>query len=847
MRYRQSTFVTLLSVLLLGLVAGCGEDTVTEKKARPYVQEWSGSVEESLRDVAFAPAAKNELQSRLLEASGEQTDEGTNGEPPYDVYLQKAYADNGNKLVLVDSSGLTERGQAAWGAIKEVDDHALDPGPYQLDTIREKLDKVDSIAKKLDSMERFEPDADLQESAVNWVMSKPRAEFELSEDNYSAVTEAMLEEPAGEQMSVRMDKYRALAEELGKAEASLEHLLARGVARYAREMRYFRLQELFVHEREDDPWTDPEIEGRRPDEARGAYRGGQVWRHAARMANEIGEQNEQEILRDKLQATLQAFLTGEEPTKTIAELPPQHPQYAKLVDEYRRYKKIVDNGGWEEVPERRGLRNGSEGEVVAKLKKRLQIEGYYPESAPIDETFGDTLEEAVEAYQKTHQMRADGRAHSMFWSSVNIPAERRMKQIALNLERWRQSDIRHSDPRYVYVNIPDFHVEVWDEQKRAMRFRIVVGNNNLKIDEETKEKEHPNRTPSLSAYIDRVIYNPFWNVTDRIRAEEILPEVRKQVEGAYKAKLGRLVERAEKKKAERESTFISGGIFGGGDEGSSNASNDSSTESDTSGDASATEATANTDASQDDPQAGGDDVEKKPAPPKSSIGKYLTKGPEGKQLAFRVGAVRSLLSEVYGSSSDAAAAESGSSGSDASKSGGDGESTSLLAAHFPYINPETGVVDVSKTDPDNIPAWYEANKYEVMFPGKKWEYVRMKQGDSNALGKVKVIFPNLHDVYLHDTPKKALFSRDIRAFSHGCMRMHKPLSFAEYLLKRDGQLDDYNIDRILRETTYKPIFLKRQIPVHVEYKTVRVGDEGRAHFLADIYDYDKEALAESDG
>jgi murein L,D-transpeptidase YcbB/YkuD len=79
------------------------------------------------------------------------------------------------------------------------------------------------------------------------------------------------------------------------------------------------------------------------------------------------------------------------------------------------------------------------------------------------------------------------------------------------------------------------------------------------------------------------------------------------------------------------------------------------------------------------------------------------------------------------------------------------------------------------------------------------------------------------------------------------MRMHKPLSFAEYLLERDGQLDDFNIERILRDTTYEPIFLKRQIPVHIDYMTVRVGDEGRAHFLADIYDYDDEALAEPDG
>jgi murein L,D-transpeptidase YcbB/YkuD len=838
MRYRSPTVASLLAVSLLVFLSGCGEDTVTEEKARPFVQEWAGSVEESLRDVAFAPAAKNELKSRIEAAAAKEKSGVQRTDPPYDVFVKNTYESNDYTLVFVDSHGLTERGEAAWKAIKVVEDHALEPGAYRLEDIQAQLEQVRSIATKLDSMEPFEPDSNLQESAVSWVMSKPRAEFTLDETRYSAVTEAMLEDPSGEQMNQRMETYRGLADELGKAQATLEHLLARDTARYAREMRYFKLRDVFVHEREDDPWTDPEVEGRRPDKAKGAYRGGQVWRHAARMANQIGDENEVAILHDKIQSTLDAIVTGDEPAKTVQSLPPQHPQYARLVDEYRRYKQIVADGGWDEVPERRGLRNGSSGEVVAKLKKRLQIEGYYPDDASIDQAFGDKLEEAVETYQKTHQMRVDGRAHSMFWSSVNIPAERRMKQIGLNLKRWRESDIRHSDPRYVYVNIPDFHVEVWDDQKRAMRFRIVVGNNNLKIDEETKEKDHPNRTPTLSAYIDRVIYNPFWNVTDRIRAEEILPEVRKQVEGAYKAKLARLVERANKKAASSESTFASGGIFGGDDSATERRPTaDDDTPSTADSDASAGQPTTDAD-------NGADGDGAKPAAKKASIGKYLTKGPEGKQLAFRVGAIRTLLSEVYGASSEGA--DTGGDTAE-SASGGDGESASLLGRHFPYVDPKTGVVDVSVTDPDNIPAWYEANKYEVMFPGKKWEYVRMKQGDDNALGKVKVIFPNLHDVYLHDTPKKALFSRDIRAFSHGCMRMHKPLSFAEYLLERDGQLSDYNIDRILRETTYKPIFLHKQIPVHVEYRTVRVGDEGRAHFLADIYDYDQKALSESDG
>lgn len=159
----------------------------------------------------------------------------------------------------------------------------------------------------------------------------------------------------------------------------------------------------------------------------------------------------------------------------------------------------------------------------------------------------------------------------------------------------------------------------------------------------------------------------------------------------------------------------------------------------------------------------------------------------------------------------------------------------------PYYNAETGEIDPSTTDPENIPGWYAANNYEVMHAGKKWEYVRMTPGDHNALGFVKIIFPNLHDVYLHDTNARALFRLDIRAFSHGCMRVKDPLKLAEWLLRRDGLYEKNDVPEALKTGDYLPIFLNRQVPVFVEYYTVRVDEKGRANFLADVYDYDDNA------
>jgi len=100
-------------------------------------------------------------------------------------------------------------------------------------------------------------------------------------------------------------------------------------------------------------------------------------------------------------------------------------------------------------------------------------------------------------------------------------------------------------------------------------------------------------------------------------------------------------------------------------------------------------------------------------------------------------------------------------------------------------------------------------------------------GRRNALGVVKFLFPNKFNVYMHDTPAKSLFNRRVRAFSHGCIRLEKPLE----LLNELGY--SYNSKK------NKWITLEKKIPVYVEYHTVWVDDEGIVQFRHDIYGYEK--------
>lgn len=104
-------------------------------------------------------------------------------------------------------------------------------------------------------------------------------------------------------------------------------------------------------------------------------------------------------------------------------------------------------------------------------------------------------------------------------------------------------------------------------------------------------------------------------------------------------------------------------------------------------------------------------------------------------------------------------------------------------------------------------------------------------GSSNALGIVKFLFPNKFNVYMHDTPAKSLFNRRVRAFSHGCIRLEKPLE----LLNELGYEYDTNKN--------KWITLEKLIPVYVEYHTVWIDDEGIVQFRHDIYGYERKLFS----
>ena len=116
--------------------------------------------------------------------------------------------------------------------------------------------------------------------------------------------------------------------------------------------------------------------------------------------------------------------------------------------------------------------------------------------------------------------------------------------------------------------------------------------------------------------------------------------------------------------------------------------------------------------------------------------------------------------------------------------------------------------------------------------------LRQDPGPSNALGNVKFMFPNRHNVYLHDTPTRELFARASRSFSSGCIRVENPMELTEYLLADQPDWSRSRIDAVVQGGVERSVRLTRPVPVHLLYWTAWSDEEGVVHFRDDIYGRD---------
>jgi murein L,D-transpeptidase YcbB/YkuD len=117
-------------------------------------------------------------------------------------------------------------------------------------------------------------------------------------------------------------------------------------------------------------------------------------------------------------------------------------------------------------------------------------------------------------------------------------------------------------------------------------------------------------------------------------------------------------------------------------------------------------------------------------------------------------------------------------------------------------------------------------------------FIRQKPGPTNALGRVKFLFPNSYNVYMHDTPSPEFFAKSRRDFSHGCIRLERPADLALWVLRDNPGWTAERIRAAMDGATSQQVNLVHPIPVLILYATVIVLEDGLVHFYDDIYGHD---------
>ena len=369
-------------------------------------------------------------------------------------------------------------------------------------------------------------------------------------------------------------------------------------------------------------------------------------------------------------AQLDQALARSRVRESLEELSPSHEGYRRLRESLGRYREVAERGGWPRIGAGRPLALGARGPRVTALRARLAAEGNLPASAAQGDAFDRTVDRGVKAFQARAGFEVDGRVEADEIAALDVPVENRIRQIELNLERWRwlPADL---GGRYLLVNVPEYMLYVHEGGRYRPFMRVIVG------DEYTP-------TPIFSDTLTTMVVNPVWNVPASIATQEIAQEV--------------------------------------------------------------------------------------------------------------------------------------------------AQDPTYLQRHGMRVFDATG----QEIDPGRV-NWSAVTAGEE--PGLS---VRQDPGENNALGRLKFICPNRFNVYLHDTPQDNLFQAENRDFSHGCIRLEKPLEMAEYLMRGH---DGWSRDKIERETakegaSEQHVKLPEPVPVHILYWTAWADDRGVAHFRDDVYGID---------
>jgi murein L,D-transpeptidase YcbB/YkuD len=215
-----------------------------------------------------------------------------------------------------------------------------------------------------------------------------------------------------------------------------------------------------------------------------------------------------------LPSVLEEAVASDDVRETLRSLYPKHPFYNRMREALARYRTFEKNGGWPEIPEGESIHKGDKDSRVPLLRERLYIEGDLNQKPHKKDVFDASLERALIRFQRRHGQDADGVLGKETVKVLNIPVEFKVRQIRVNMERcrWLPADL---GPTHIFVNVPDFHLDVIENGKTILDMKVVVG-------------RKLRRTPVFSSVMNQIVLNPSWSVPKTIATKDILDHIREE-------------------------------------------------------------------------------------------------------------------------------------------------------------------------------------------------------------------------------------------------------------------------------------------------------------------------------
>ena len=219
---------------------------------------------------------------------------------------------------------------------------------------------------------------------------------------------------------------------------------------------------------------------------------------------------------DKLEAQnlLKLLLEEENISQTLQQQLPKTENYKKLKEKLAYYRKSNQIEAWPQIEAGEILAEEASGWRVAQLIENLIARNYLNrKELKNNDYFGQNVKKAVFSFQLDNGLKTDGIVGAKTLKALNIPLEERIKQLIINMERWRwlPEDLGN---RYIYVNIADYNLKLYEDNQVQMEMKTIVG----------KEQRS---TPVFSDTIKYLVINPYWYVPKSIAVEDKLPLIKK--------------------------------------------------------------------------------------------------------------------------------------------------------------------------------------------------------------------------------------------------------------------------------------------------------------------------------